>query len=237
MRGLRPPVEVPVLAPAREAEARPANALDLVARYPLPAGVSDPGVPLNRSQLARAFQVSENTITKWIDKGMPVLEAGTNGQAYKFVLAECYAWRRHDEETERAEREASDRAAQQLSMLFRNDDEEDRPSGRILTADEIARESEADFKRNKAAELRGDLVRASRVRALNEEVLAQARIQIITLVDFCEMEFGLSADQVDVLQRRVNATLVDMRDGLARICATDARPRAVDVTEIGGAGG
>ncbi|MFN3279446.1 MAG: hypothetical protein ACK41Y_13760 [Paracoccus hibiscisoli] len=43
-----------------------------VARHPLPEGVTDDGTPLNRSQLAGAFGVSENTVAKWIGLAMSV---------------------------------------------------------------------------------------------------------------------------------------------------------------------
>ena len=56
---------------------------------------------LNKSQLARALNVSEPTVDRWIGDGMPVLSAGTNGRSYEFQLSECFAWRKA-REAERA---------------------------------------------------------------------------------------------------------------------------------------
>ena len=43
-----------------------------VACHPLSDGVTDDGTRLNRSQLARAFGVSENTVARWIGLAMSV---------------------------------------------------------------------------------------------------------------------------------------------------------------------
>ncbi|MBL3611465.1 hypothetical protein JMM60_22460, partial [Rhodovulum sulfidophilum] len=53
---------------------------DLRRLYPLPEGVED--TAMNRAQIARALDVSDNTISKWIAQGMPVLEEGGNGREY-----------------------------------------------------------------------------------------------------------------------------------------------------------
>ncbi|MBK5924772.1 hypothetical protein CCR90_13540 [Rhodovulum sulfidophilum] len=91
--------------------------------YPLPEGVED--TAMNRAQIARALDVSDNTISKWIAQGMPVLEEGGNGREYAFSPADCYAWRRHRDAEARAAKAAADRSASQLAMAFRNLDEED----------------------------------------------------------------------------------------------------------------
>ncbi len=64
---------------------------DLVACYPLPEGVPD--TVLNRNELAAFFGVSAQTITSWINAGMPVLRDGGQGQAYEFQASACWAWR------------------------------------------------------------------------------------------------------------------------------------------------
>jgi phage terminase Nu1 subunit (DNA packaging protein) len=76
----------------------------LVARYPLPAGVHD--VVLNREELAEALGTSLNTVSAWINSGMPVQAIGTNGRPYELRLSHCFAWneaRKHGEEVRGAE--------------------------------------------------------------------------------------------------------------------------------------
>lgn len=188
---------------------------DALRQYPLPEGVPDETV--NRTQCAVALKVSEPIITKYLEQGLPVLERGSNGQAYKFQLSHVFAWKMHRDETRRAEREASDRAAAQLAMAFRNDDDEDMPDT-VLSADQIIKESQADYARNRAAELRRELVRAARVTELFEDVLIQVRTQFVSLVDFAEMEFSLTPEQVRTMQLRCDSTLVQMRQEFSQVC-------------------
>lgn len=187
---------------------------DALRRYPLPEGIED--VVMNRGTIAKALGVSENIITKYLEQGMPVLSKGSNGQAYEFQPSECFAWKMHRDAELAERRAAGDRAAAQMSMLFRNEEEED--AGPVLTAEQIIKESQADYQRNKAAELRRELVRASRVRDAFEDMLVVVRTQIVSLVDFAEMEFGLTPDQVRRMQVRCDGTLVQMRQEFGQIC-------------------
>ena len=76
----------------------------LVARYPLPAGVPD--AVLNRDELAEALGTSANTVSAWLNDGMPVVQVGRNGKPYELQLSHCFAWneaRKRSEETRNAE--------------------------------------------------------------------------------------------------------------------------------------
>lgn len=181
---------------------------DALARYPLPSDIED--LKVNRGQCALSLGVSEPMISRYLDQGMPVVSRGSNGQAYEFQLSECYAWKMHRDEESRARRDAGDKAAAQMALLFRNDDEED-DAGSVMSADQIIKESQADYQKNRAAELRRELVRAHRVTQLFEDVLTEVRTQFVTLVDFAEMEFSLSPEQVRRLQVRCDGTLTQMR--------------------------
>lgn len=191
---------------------------DLRRRFPLPDGVPDETV--NRAQIGVALQVSENTISKWIslpENPMPVQEMGGNGREYAFNLGDCYAWRMWRDDQIHRQRDAGDRAAAQLAMAFRNIDDADDDGSRVLSAREIKEEADADYARNRAAELRRELVRVARVRDLFEDVLSQLRTTIVTMADFAEMEFGLKPEQVARLQRRGNQVLVQARLDLTRM--------------------
>ena len=198
-------------------------------RFPLPEGQTD--MTVNRRQCATALDVSEPMITRYLEQGLPVLSRGSNGQAYEFQLSEVYAWKMWRDAAARKQDEAAEQAAMQMRMLFRNDDDEESGAG-TLTAQEIAQEADADYKRNKAAELRGELTRTSRVREVFEEVLVEFRNQVTTLVDFAEMEFSLAPDQVEKMQRRCDAALVAARHNLDR-----AYPSTVAPLDRAGQGG
>lgn len=182
-----------------------------VGRHPLPDGVVDDGTPLNRSQLARAFLVSENTIAKWIGLGMPALSAGQNGVAYEFRLAHCWAWKQDRDARSREAKSRGDQLAAQASLAFRNLDEDQAEEEGHLTADELRKLSEAEYHRNRVAEQRGDLLRADRMRALIEDMFVTFGAEMDTLPDFAEMNFGLSAAQVAQLEARCDELRAEVR--------------------------
>lgn len=171
-----------------------------VARYPLPDGVIDDGTPLNRAQLAKAFAVSENTITKWLSQGMPVESTGQNGVSYEFRLSHCWAWRQDRDASTRAAKLRGDQLAAQAALAFRNLDDDQAEDEAELTADDLRKWSEAEYHRNRVAEQRGDLLRADRMRPLLEDLLVAFGTAMDNLPDFAEMNFGLSPSQVAQMQ-------------------------------------
>ncbi|OWJ69832.1 hypothetical protein CDV50_16055 [Haematobacter massiliensis] len=191
-----------------------------VSAWPLPDGVDD-GV-LNRAQLAKAFRVTENTITKWLGLGMPALSEGQNGVAYEFQLSHCYAWRQHRDEKARAAKQRGDHLAAQAALAFRNLDEDQAEEEAELTADDLRKWSEAEYHRNRVAEQRGDLIRADRVRAVLEEIFVAFGAQMETLPDFAEMEFGLTAAQVSKMEARCEQLRIDVRGRIEKLLTRGA---------------
>jgi hypothetical protein len=184
-------------------------------RYPLPKGIPDETV--NRAQCAKALGVSESIVTKYLEKGMPVLKRGTNGQAYEFQLSEVYAWKMLRKEEEQAEKAAADSAAEQMAMLFRNEDDDDEHTTRGMSTDAVKKEAAAIFEYDKAKEARGFLVKRDKVERLFEDILIEFRTQIVTLVDFAEMEFGLSPEEVKKMQQRCDGVLIQARHRLLAV--------------------
>ncbi|WP_442772694.1 terminase small subunit [Paenirhodobacter enshiensis] len=197
--------------------------LDL-GRWPLPEGVEDDGTPLNRVQLARAFGVSENTITKWVGLGMPVLSGGQNGVSYEFSLRQCHAWRQQREAKLQETKARGDQLAAQAALAFRNLDDDRAEEEAELTADDLRKWSEAEYHRNRVAEQRGDLVRVDRLRSALDDIFVTFGAAMETLPDFAEMEFGLSPDQVEKIKRRCDQTRDEVR---RKIEALVERPGAV----------
>ncbi|MCJ2054005.1 terminase small subunit [Methylobacterium sp. J-070] len=48
---------------------------------------------LNRTELAKIFAVSTNTISTWVEKGCPYVERGSNGVEYQFDSAAVIDWK------------------------------------------------------------------------------------------------------------------------------------------------
>lgn len=185
----------------------PFDLAQALAAHPLPEALPDAVV--NRTELATAMDCSENTITKWLKKGLPVLQQGTNGQAYEFRLSHCYAWRLWDEGQEDARRRASEAAAAQWSMFFRGETEADgRP---FKSAKDIKAESEAAMAQMAADEKRGALVRVQPMQALLEDLLIGFQNALVTLPDFAEREFALTPAQVATLEAWSRETIETSR--------------------------
>lgn len=206
------------------------SALDL-SLWPLPKGVED-GV-LNRAQLARAFQVSENTITKWISQGMPALSQGQNGVAYEFQLAHCYAWKMARDEKARAERLRGDHLAQQAALAFRNLDDDQEAEEAGLTADEMRKWAEAEYHRNRVAEQRGDLVRSDRVRTVMEDAIMVVAASLEALPDWLELEMSLTPVQVQAVQTHIDHIRVEMRAELEKVTRGTGQVVAFGETQQG----
>ncbi|MER5173355.1 DUF1441 family protein [Thioclava kandeliae] len=184
------------------------------ALYPLPDGLSD-GV-MNRAQLAIAFNVSENSVTKWVGQGMPVLTAGQNGVSYEFQLSHCYAWRRTRDEQSRATKASREAHAMQASLAFRNLDEEQEEEEGGLTAKQLREWSEAEYHRNRVAEQRGELVRAARVSELLEDLIGVVATALGTMPDHLERDLGLGVEEVAKVEARCDKVVMKMRERIER---------------------
>ncbi|MBT9386963.1 terminase small subunit [Pseudooceanicola sp. CBS1P-1] len=203
--------------------------LDL-ARFPLPEGASDDGTPLSRTELARVFDVSENTITDWIGKGMPVLSGGRNGVAYALSLSHCWAWRAHREEAEQSLRARRDAQNARNALAFRNlDIGQEEEAG--LTAKELREWSEAEYHRNRVAEQRGELVRAARVQELIEDLMGVIRTSMGTLPDHLERELGLQSAEVQIVQRHCDGMLEKLRERIERDVLGPAQVRPLPTAQ------
>lgn len=185
-----------------------------VSAYPLPDDVSED--VMNRGQIAHALNVSEPTITSWINDGMPVRSKGGNGQAYEFQPSHCYAWRMHRLHGEQQARAAADGSAAKMRLLFQNLDDDQAVDEASWTPRQIKEAAEADYHRSRAGELRGELVRRDRVVRLIEGMLTTTRQTVMTLPDYAEQEFGLSARQSEQMQIRCEDLLVELRNELSR---------------------
>ncbi|WP_406736669.1 DUF1441 family protein [Thioclava sp. GXIMD4215] len=180
------------------------------ALYPLPDGLSD-GV-MNRAQLAIAFNVSENSVTKWVGQGMPVLTAGQNGVSYEFQLSHCYAWRMARDEQSRATKASRDAHAMQASLAFRNLDSEQEEEEGGLTAKQLREWSEAEYHRNRVAEQRGELVRAVKVSELLEDLIGVVATALGTMPDHLERDLGLGVEEVSKVEARCDQVVMKMRN-------------------------
>ncbi len=196
---------------------------DAKSQYPLPDGVRD--AILNRGQIARALDVSEPTIDRWIADGMPVYEQGGNGKSYKFQLSDCWAWKCARDHDEALATEESERTVQQMRLALIGGAAGD--SERALSPKERAELYEAEYRWSQAAKARGELTPIQRVEDLMEEVMATVRDTIVALPDRLQRECNLQNRQVEkaviACDDALNEAVRKLDDGL-RSLQQGARP-------------
>nr|WP_233487506.1 terminase small subunit [Thalassovita gelatinovora] len=167
---------------------------------------------LNRGQIALCFDVSENTIDKWIRKGMPVATQGGNGVAYGFYLSDCKAWRDRELATERESQAAADLFVQQERARFLNVG-----SGQHRAAMSPAQQKElaqAELLHMQASQKRRSLVHVEEMVELVDTILGEFRAGLDGLPDWMEREFGLSPEQVERGIRYCDAVMQEIHDRL-----------------------
>lgn len=175
--------------------------------HQLPVGVDD--AILNRGQLARALNVSEPTIDRWITDGMPVEEGGGNGRPYKFRLAACWAWKCSREQEDAARDADAERAVQQMRLALIGGGSGD--SERALSPKQRGELYEAEYQYMRAARLRGELVPVREVEDLLEELLATVRDAVVALPDRLQRECHLDNRHVDRAVRACDDMLTDLQ--------------------------
>lgn len=179
-----------------------------VRRYPLPDGQPDEVV--NKRQLAVAFNVSENSLDKWIQKpGFPILEGGANGVPYKFQLSQVWAWRKATSEQRRQEDLRVDAAVHQLRMTLLNA-EPDSEAVR-LSAKDRQEEYRAEAQFLATARARRSLVPTQDVLSLLERLFRVMSDGLDSQPDRIARELGLDGATTEKLVRLNDELIANMR--------------------------
>lgn len=161
---------------------------------------------LNRGQIAQCFNVSENTINKWVAKGMPVETEGGNGVAYEFRFSECELWFKEAQQQAAAEKAAANEFVAQRRMEFLGVEKDDARSG--FTPAQMRELAQAELVWMQAAKQRGALVPTDEMVELLDTVFSEIRAGLDGLPDWLEREFSLSGESV--------AAVIKYNDGILR---------------------
>ena len=161
---------------------------------------------LNRGQIAQCFNVSENTINKWVGKGMPVETEGGNGVAYEFRFSECEQWFKEAQKAAAAEKAAANEFVAQRRMEFLGVEKDDARAG--FTPAQMRELAQAELVWMQAAKQRGALVPTDEMVELLDTVFSEMRAGLDGLPDWLEREFSLSGEGV--------AAVIKYNDGILR---------------------
>lgn len=166
----------------------------LIAAFPLPDGVPDAVV--NKSELARALNVSQTTVTNWMTMGLPIAIEGGNGRNYEFRLSVCFAWNQRRLGEEARARSAAADAAAQLSLALLGGEQATGDGVGLSLADQ-RKLFEAEHHRAVAARDRRDLIRFDEVVAGFDVAFAKFRDGMDGLPDRLARDCGLEGKQIE----------------------------------------
>lgn len=175
----------------------------LSARHPLPEGVPDAVV--NKSQLALALNTSEVTVGKWIARGLPFEQEGTNGRPYLFRLSLAFAWVEADRAGRSEARARADEAAGQLAMVLSGGAIKAEAGG--MTTAEQAAVMDLVIKRNRAALEQKDLIWRADAVAAFEAAFLLVRDGLEGLPDRLGRELGLEGADLERVERACDDVL------------------------------
>jgi len=171
---------------------------DLVAKYPLPAGVLD--ADMNQDEMASALSTTVNSISKWLrSEGMPMVQEGGLGKAYVLRLSHCWAWKAGRDDADHQRRNHN---ADQISMLqasFLGFDAENPLAS--LSAKDRTQLAQADIQHSRAMQMRRQLVRLDEVVELLESLFTETRNMIEAMPDVLERELSLKPEEVAKVDR------------------------------------
>lgn len=178
---------------------------------------------LNRGQLAQCFNVSENTINKWIGKGMPVETEGGNGVAYEFKFSVCKAWFDEAQASAAAEKQAANDFVAQQRMEFLGVEKNDARAG--FTPAQMRELAQAELVWMQAAKQRGALVATDEMVELLDTVFTEMRAGLDGQPDWLEREFGLTGEQV--------AAVIKYNDGILKAIQRGIQDAALSAVDAG----
>lgn len=161
----------------------------------------------NRTELARLLGVSEPTLDRLIQRGMPVAHKGGNGRAYRFDVAACTAWYRGALEQEEAERQARDKQFAQIASALGQGDGagEGIPAG--LTGKARLDALNAALLEARLAKIRGETVALEDVKADYEAVFQLLRMRLLAVDTMLVRTAGLSPAQAGAVRCEMQALL------------------------------
>ena len=177
----------------------------LVKRYPLSDDVEDRELTLKG--VAQFLGKTEPTVRDWVDtKGMPFLEAGTSGKAWRFQMSHVYAWFKNRE----AEYQASVRAEQDAVnaarlSLFPEDDAAVEALG--MSPKQRMEEYEAQQKWMQTNDFRQQFCSRQAVVETFSEALTILRDQLQALPDVMERRAAATPKQIDLMIQVCDETM------------------------------
>lgn len=195
---------------------------DLVARYPMPAGVPDANV--NKKLLASALDVSTTTVDSWLilpdEARIPFVERGTNGRSYVFRLSVAFAWRQERDAADDADRKQSEDATSQLRLALMGGSA-DAAARTSLTPRQQAEALRVENEWILAATKRREFIPASEVALSFEVAFVAIRDGLDAAPDRIGRELSLSGPEIEKIQNLLDGILSSAQGNLEALLKGD----------------
>ena len=161
---------------------------------------------VNKRELALALGCSEPTIDNWMAKrGLPAVDKGSNGVAYRFDLAACRAWKADQDAAEQ-------RAAEQLNGELFGDGQQLAPAG---NARDVIQRLEAERLAQNLSAQRRELIPRREVEDDFRAVFGSFRQALLGLEASLVRACSLTGGQVDEAKRQVRGCMRNLAQAIA----------------------
>jgi phage terminase Nu1 subunit (DNA packaging protein) len=161
---------------------------------------------VNKRELALALGVSEPTVDNWVSRrGMPVVEKGSNGVAWRFDLGACRAWKADQDAAEK-------RAADQLNGELFPEGQQLAPAGnpadviKLLEAERLAQTINIQ---------RRELIPRAEVENDYRAVFGVVRQALLGLEASIVRALNLDPTQADEVKRQVRGGMRNLAQAIA----------------------
>lgn len=185
---------------------------EMVARFPLPAGVPD--AVLNKSELADFFAVSLPTLDAWIKAGLPALSEGTNGRSWEFQASAAWAWKCARDEGDRLKTTEAQAAIEAMRLALVGGKAGD--SIRALAPKDRQQLYDVEATFEKLKRERNQSLDRDEVSVVMTDLLRIVRDSISMLPDTLERTLGLDGKGVDMAVEHCDDILSELERAVAK---------------------
>ena len=179
---------------------------------------------VNRAEMAKLLEMSLPTFDRYMDRGMPIFQRGSNGRAYQFDAEAVISWYRGEIEKEEAAAAARAADLTQLSMELNG--------GAVAEIEGVApglsgkariEALQGALLQDKLEQQRGKLIPVEDVRADYTALFSRFRQRLLSLPVMLVRSAGLTPAQAAAVDSDIRALL---RELAVQIADPDMRPQA-----------
>jgi len=167
-------------------------------------------------ETAAYFDVSVQTVKRWMAAGCPVVKQGGNGVRYELDLRAVTFWRRDQDDASSALAAAAAEEEAQLRLELIGEDmlPEAGGDGQVLTPKARAAALQAEVSKVKLAQFRHELVSFEDTAMEMAQAFSLLSNRLLALPDHLGDELGLEEQQIETMREMIEDVLSDAADAI-----------------------